>query len=265
MLASSKGQVQELETLLRKTHRLTLASGLWSRYMRGEVVPQGALTASPTSLVARIAKVFPETNEAFYTPLWDLLAWTSELDLNKLKSIYLALDENVHVHFVARVDHGGERTAAKSGQFWHLKKTVASRRAVISGFGRWESLVVCLLEARMSYAAQSIDAFVDCQLMASQILVDLGKEPQLQAKRLQGVMLLMEALCLDALLINAVNPPSTNQNQSKERERSRTRINDWRQRCGLHVASLSMNSRLAFLRAMRDGTLIGREQAKGNR
>ena len=255
--------MQELEALLRKTHRLTLASGLWSRYMRGEVVPQGTLTASPTSLVARIAKVFPETDEAFYTPLWDLLTWKAELDLNGLKSIYLALDESVHVHFVARVDHEGERTAAESGQFWHLKKTVANRRAVIAGFEKWESLVVCLLEARMSYAAQSIDAFVDCQLSACHFLADLSKEPQLQAKRLQGVMLLMEALCLDALLINVVNTQPTNENQRKERDRCRAAIKDWRQRCGLHVASLSMSSRVAFLRSMRGGTLIGREQSNG--
>jgi hypothetical protein len=255
--------VQELEALLRKSHRLALASGLWSRYMRGEVVPQGALTASPTSLVARIAKVFPDTNEVFYTPLWDLLTWKPELDLNGLKSTYLALDEGVHVHFVARVGSAGERTAAKNGQFWHLKKTVANRRSVISGLGKWIGLVVYLLEARMSYAAQSIEAFVDCQLSACQILVDLSQEPQLQAKRLQGVMLLMEALCLDALLINVVAPQPTNENQRKERDRCRAAMKDWRHRCGLHVASLSMNSRLAFLRAMRDGTLIGREQSNG--
>lgn len=249
--------MQELEALLRKTHRLTLASGLWSRYMRGEVVPQGALTASPTSLVARIAKVFPETNEVFYTPLWDLLTWKPELDLNELKSTYLALDESVHVHFVARVDAAGERTAAKGGQFWYLKKTLASRRAVISGFEKWVDLVVYLLEARMSYAAQSVDAFVDCQLSACHILADLSKEPQLQAKRVKGVMLLMEALCLDALLINVVNPQPTNENQRKERDRCRVAIKDWRQRCGLHIASLSMSSQAAFLYALRDGTLIG--------
>lgn len=255
--------MQELEALLRQTHRLTLASGLWSRYMRGEVVPQGALTASPTSLVARIAKAFPETSEVFYTPLWDLLAWKPEFNLNELKSTYLGLDESIHVHFVARVGSAGERTAARNAEFWHLKKTVANRRSVISSLGKWIGLVVYLLEARMSYAAQSIEAFVDCQLSACQILVDLSQEPQLQAKRLQGVMLLMEALCLDALLMNVVAPQPTNGNQRKERDRCRAAMKDWRHRCGVHVASLSMNSRLAFLRAMRDGTLIGREQSNG--
>jgi hypothetical protein len=250
--------VQELEALLRKSHRLALASGLWSRYMRGEVVPQGALTASPTSLIARIAKAFPETSEVFYTPLWDLLTWKPELDLNGLRSIYLALDESVHVHFVARVDSAGERAAAKSGQFWHLKKTAENRRSVISDFGKWVALVVYLLEARMSYAAQSIDAFVDCQLSACQILSDLSKEPQLQAKRLHGVMLLMEALCLDALLINVVNPQPTNENQRKERDRCRAAIRDWRDRCSLHVGGLSKNSQAAFLHSLKDGTLISR-------
>ncbi len=259
MLASGAGQVGELEAVLRGTHRLTLASGLWSRYMRGEVVPQGALTLSPTSLVARIAKVFPETDGAFYTPLWDLLPWMSELDLNWLKSTYLGLDESVHVHFVARVDIDGERAATESGKFWHLKKTLAARRAVNSEFERWDSLVICLLEARMGYAAQSMDVFVDCQLAACRILADLRKEPQLQAKRLQGVILLMEALCLDSLLINVVTPTPTNENQLKERDRCRTAVKDWRDRCGAHVASLSKNSQAAFLRALLDGTLIGRE------
>lgn len=110
----------------------------------------------------------------------------------------------------------------------------------------------------MSYAAQSMDAFVDCQLSACQFLADLSKEPQLQAKRLQGVMLLMEALCLDALLINVVNPQPANENQHKERDRCRAAIGDWRDRCSLHVGSLSKSSQAAFLHSLKDGTLVSR-------
>lgn len=70
-------------------------------------------------------------------------------------------------------------------------------------------------------------------------------------------MLLMEALCLDALLIKVVNPQPTHENQRKERDRCRAAITDWRDRCSLRVGNLSKNSQAAFLYALKDGTLIG--------
>lgn len=253
LLASGLRRVQELEALLGKKHKLVLASGLWSRYMRGEVVPQGALTGATNSLVMRIGKVFPETSGAFYTPLWELLTWTSVLDFNSLRSIYLSMDERVHIHFVARANAAGERVASKTSQFWHLKKSIAARRDVIDSLGVWDRLIACLLEARMSYAAQNIDAFTDCQLMASQILEDLTRTPEFGAKRLQGVLLAMQALCLDALFITIVESAI----KEEARDRCRTAMNRWKERCGSHIQSLSKNSQIAFIHALQRGSLIG--------
>lgn len=257
MHASGLRQVQELEVLLGKKHKLVLASGLWSRYMRGEVVPQGALTGAPNSLVLRIGKVFPETSGAFYTPLWELLTWTSVLDFNNLRSIYLSMDERVHVNFVARTNIAGERAASKTSQFWHLKKSVPARRDVIDGLGVWDRLIACLLEARMGYAAQNVDAFVDCQLMASQILERLAKAPEFGARRLQGVLLAMEALCLDALLTNIVDSPAVIEMHPKARDRCAAAMGRWRERCGSHLQSLSRSSQIAFMQALQQGSLIG--------
>lgn len=257
MLASGLRRVQELEVLLSKKHKLVLASGLWSRYMRGEAIPQGALTGASNSLVLRIGKVFPETSAAFHTPLWELLTWTSVLDFNNLRSIYLSMDERVHVNFVARISIAGERAASKTSQFWHMKKSTAARRDVIDGLGVWDRLVACLLEARMGYAAQNVDAFVECQLLASQILENLAKAPEFGAKRLQGVLLAMEALCLDALLTSIVDSPAVTEKHAKARDRCTAAMSRWKERCGSYVHSLSRSSQMSFIRSLQQGSLIG--------
>lgn len=260
MLAAKSSHVQEFEALLRKLHRIRLASGLWSRYMRGEVVPQGALINSPNSLVQRIGKVFPDTSFAFHTPLWDLLAWEPSINPTELKSIYLSLGDAVHVHFVARVEEQGKRGPPELGRFWHLKKTNEGRRLVLQKFldDPWIFLIVCLLEARMAYAAQDIEAFADCQQLASEVLAYLQKNPQFQIKRLRGVLLLMEALCLDALLTNVESPPPINQTHLLAKDSSYSAIKYWAQRCVLHIHTLSSSSRKTFVRRLKNETLVGK-------
>ena len=159
------------------------------------------------------------------------------------------------MHFVARTSIAGERVAPKTSQFWHLKKSLAARREVIDSLRIWDRLIACLLEARMSYAAQNVDAFVECQLMAGQILESLTKAPQFGAKRLQGVLLAMEALCLDALFTSIVD--SSTATDVKVRDRCTVAMNRWKERCGSHIESLSRNSQAAFIRALHQGSLIG--------
>lgn len=259
MLLASKAQnVQELEALLRRQHRIQLASGLWSRYMRGEVVPQGALTNSPNSLVHRVGKVLPETLFAFQTPLWGLLVWETSVNPTELKSIYLSLDDNIHVHFVARVEEQGQRVPTKLGRFWHLKKTNEGRRTALKECADyWTYLVVCLLEARMAYAAQNIEAFVDCQLQACEVLSGFQQAPQFQTKRLKGVLLLMEAMCLDALLTNAEIPPPVNPSHQKARDSSYLAIKRWADRCLSHIHKLPPSSQKAFIQKLKDRTQVG--------
>jgi hypothetical protein len=107
-LASGFDEVQELEALFDKTPRLKLASGLWSRYMRGEVLPQGASDfLEKRNLIHRVAKLFPEPFEVFYAPFWNFLVWDPFVDLDLMKACYLTLDDGINVWFVARMGSFG--------------------------------------------------------------------------------------------------------------------------------------------------------------
>lgn len=259
LLESGLTEVQELEAVFGKTPGLKLASGLWSRYMRGEVLPQGTLLpAARNTLVHRVAKFFPRTSDTFYAPFWDFLEWDSIVNFDLVKSTYLKLNEDIHVQFVARIEVDGERVPTANGKFWYLPKSVEARRRVVAALGDWDSLTVCLLEARMSYAAQNFESFADSQLLACKTIARLQKVQKLQAKRLQGVLLTMEALCLDALVINVVKPTPLNQTQYQTRERCRDWMKNWNRRCNAHAESLSSKSRLAFVRTLQVDTLIGR-------
>lgn len=256
MMVSQMRHVHELESLLKKEGRIRLASGLWARYMRGEVIPQGALHGAANSLVNRIGKVFPQTPSVFYTPLWGLLDWNSQIDLEEIRSIYLSLDEEIHIHFVRRIDIRGERAVSDKGMFWHLKKSIEARRALLTELGVWDCLIVCLLEARMNYAAQSIEAFFDCQLLACRCLEQLQEFPEFQIKRLRGILLTMEALCFDAL-IEAMGEDPVGNSALKSGDRYWITMRSWSERCQRHVSDLSTNSRRSFLRILKEGTIIG--------
>lgn len=257
--ASGLQEVQELEDKFAKSSGLKMANGLWSRYMRGEVVPQGALQpGGRNNLVHRVAKMFPKTADVFYAPFWEYLEWDPMVNLDQVKAAYLRLGEDISRLFVARTEVDGKRLPVAMTKFWYLRKSIDARRKVVSALPNWDSLVVYLLEARMSYVAQSFDVFVDCQLMACQALLRLQQDKEFEAKRLQGVLLTMEALCLDAMVINVGRPYANDGPRIPAFERFTDWLRDWNRRCNAHAQSLSSKSRLAFVQILEADTLVGR-------
>lgn len=143
-------------------------------------------------------------------------------------------------------------------KFWYLGKTIEGRTKVVSKLKDWDSLVVCLLEARMNYAAQRFDGFVDCQLMACKALKKLQHDKEFKARRLQGVLLTMEALCLDALVINIGWPFVCDGPRIPAFDNFNCWLKDWNHRCDAHAHSLSSKSRPAFVQLLEGNTLVGR-------
>jgi len=261
LLASGLKEVQELEALFDKTPRLRLAKGLWSRYMRGEVLPQGSLAPDgPDTLVERVGKLFPRTIGVFYAPFWELLVWNPVTDLESYKALYLTLQDEVNVQFVARDELDGERAPTKYDQFWYRQRSIDARRKLLATLGDWDKLLVCLLEAKMSYFAQNVESFTDSQMMACKVIEHLQKAPELQAKRVQGVLLTMEALCLDTLVINIAAHTPLNDTQYHARVRLRDMVKLWNLKRHAHADGLSSKSRLAFVQTLEKNSLVARRR-----
>lgn len=261
LLASGFKEVQELEALFDKTPRLKLAKGLWSRYMRGEVLPQGSLVFDgPDTLVDRVGTLFPRTLGVFNAPFWELLVWTPVTDLESFKAFYLTLSDEVNIQFVARDDLDGERAPTKYDQFWYRQRSIDARRRLVATLGDWDKLLLCLLEAKMSYFAQNVDSFTDSQMMACKVIEHLQKAPELQAKRVQGVLLTMEALCLDTLVINIAAHAPMSDVQYHARVRLQDMLKRWNLKCHEHAKGLSSKSRLAFVQTLEKNCLIAKKR-----
>ena len=190
---------KSFEQQLARKHNIRITSGLWARYLRGDVLPQGALNGAKTSLPKRLDRIYPRTYAVFNDPLWGLLSWEGMADLNALRKIYLNLDDEVSVHFVMKVDVGGERIYPNDASFWHLEKTMEERRRVMQSFPLRTRVVVGLLEARMAYAAQRIDVFVDCQSEACSALQELQRLASDRGSKVQVHLLLRVVGCPPAV------------------------------------------------------------------
>lgn len=199
--------LQEMEEALQDQHGIRLASGLWSRYMRGEVTPQGSLAGAANSLVLRLNKVRPGTAAVFYHPLWNYVEWNPLIDLRAIRRDYLQLGDDVAVRFVRRVQLGRERAFPKSDAFWHMPKTIEARQSSINSFKIWNALAAYLMEARLAYAAQQIEAYIHSQSMAIKIIAMLRDKPILNHPMPCIALLVMEALCLQGLWLHEDGRP----------------------------------------------------------
>lgn len=257
--ASRATRVTHLEKRLglEKNPAFPMTKGLWSRYLRGEVVPQNAGSARESTLVNRIERVFPGTGWVFRSPVWDVLQWSTVVDLARMRECYLLLGEGCRTYFVAENGLEGKDRDWRVGKFWHLRKTVAARRDLLSEFDHWDRLAVSLLEAKMAYAAQSYEAFADSQLLACKTIAQLQSFTDSRLKHMHATYLSMEALCLDAILINVIRPPANGPVQQEIQSECRNWVNDWLVRCESQLNSISKSERFAFASRLREGTQIG--------
>jgi hypothetical protein len=242
---------------LEKSPAFPITKGLWSRYLRGEVVPQDAGSTREGTLVNRIERVFPGTRWVFHTPVWEVLEWNTVVDIARMRECYILLGEDCRTSFVAEDGFEGKDGDRRVGKFWHLRKTLPVRRNLLSDFHHWDRLALSLLEAKMAYAAQSYEAFADSQLLACQTIAEMQSFTDSRLKHMHVTYLSMEALCLDAILINVVRPPANGPIQQEIQSQCRNWINDWLVRCESQLNSISRSERFVFASRLREGTQIG--------
>jgi hypothetical protein len=212
LMASCVQSIKEMEHLLalRKNLGIRIASGLWARYLRGEVAPQGAKLRLKGNLVDRMDKVYPRTAEVFHHPVWRLLNWDPVIDMTEMRQSYLNLGDEVCLHFFAPSIDRGNRGYSSRTQFWHLAKTISERHRVFNelAIGPWQKIQLALMEAKMAYAAQRLEAFVDYQVMACRLIADLAEKVRADRRRIQAGLLMMEALALTGLRLCVACEPA---------------------------------------------------------
>lgn len=203
MAACGATTITEMEAALevRPRHGFRIASGLWSRYLRGDVAPRGALTGAKDTLVDQVGAIWPQTALVFNFPVWNLLRWDGVIDLDRTRGYYLALNEAVRRPFYLEGAETSDPSANRGVMFWHLQKSPDVLTAAIKALHKdlWSMLVMALLEARMGYAAQRQDRFFTAQMLASEAVRAMGQHPGFQRARVQGGLVVMEALCLEPL------------------------------------------------------------------
>ena len=256
---SGAADAKQMEALLATKHGIRLASGLWSRYMRGDVLPQGSLGNAKGSLLRRLDILYPRTAPVFDHPVWSVLNWSDTFDLGEIRDIYLALGETVSVHFVLKVQVGKMREHSKVHPFWHLQKSTEERRRVLEGFTPWTRLVVSLLEARMSYAGQRHEAFVDCQLIACGALREIQKVSTARRTGVISALLMMESICLNPLIFSTIKPLPASEKTTFLLERSLEWQKDWANRGFEFLETAPIKLRKSFLSKLKE------ESSKGER
>ena len=198
MAAGGMTSVEEFENRFSKyTRQIRLSSGLWARYMRGEVAPQGSLSGSESSLVDRLDKEYPGTAAIFHHPIWELLDFDRLLGPAQLKQLLLRMGQNVWEPFVkVGFSRRSNRAESVSG-FWKKPITVESRQYEWEDLDGLDALAVYLIDARLGYLAQYEADFGRAMWqMRCHFPGLLQSEPFCSWRRMASALLVMEAMCI---------------------------------------------------------------------
>lgn len=271
MAAGGMTSVEEVENGFSKsTRQIRLSSGLWARYMRGEVVPRGSQSGSEESLVDRLDKEYPGTAAIFHHPLWELLDFDRLLGPAQLKQLLLRMGEDVWEPFVKLGTSRRPNRAKIVPSFWKRPMTVDSRQLAWKELDGLDAVAVYLIDARLGYLAQKEADFgramweTRCHLPGL-----LQSEPFQSWPRMVSALLVMEAMCIRLASHLILKEPETHNfidyddddddNDPDDRlamdeeishgdlcKACRKWIEEWSQRKAAHMRSLSTSSVAVF-------------------
>ena len=249
MAASGLMTAEEFESRFAKsTGKIRLSKGLWSRYLRGEVIPQGARTGNQRSLIERLGEEYPGTAEIFHHPLWDLLDFSQLMGPEELKLRHVMLGETIWRQFVACGHHSGCEAGPEESRFWRIPRSEKERIFRLNRLTNLDGPAACLVDARMGYLAQDEELFVSSLLAAESQFSKLGKTGVFVHKRMQSALLLIEGLCVGYGNRMVVTAPFSDEAHSQRRSKTRRWIVNWIDRCEGHIKTLSKNSETVFRR-----------------
>lgn len=247
MEASGATSAEEFELRYAKTTgKIHMSRGLWSRYMRGETLPQSAASRRSRTLIERFDLEYPGTADIFFHPIWKLLDFKQLLGPEQLRKEYCLLEEDVWLQFVACIEQLQPRAPAIAATFWPLEQSNAVRKMRLSNLSGLDGITACLIESRMGHLSQVEDRFVTSMLIAGRHFQTLPAYAPFQSPRMQSALLAMEGHCTGYVegLTVAVQPcgPAHTDLRSKAREWQ----GNWSMRCRAHMKTLSPSSLRVF-------------------
>lgn len=211
-------QVNEFEQKLKPhSRKVRLSSGLWARYMRGEVLPQGTQHGKRSALPERLDAVYPGGAKVFHSPLWELLDFNTVLGPQELKAMYLRLDKSVWTKFVSHPKSANPEEVSAS-RYWTMRHDGKTLLENISKLPPFDALCVSLIEARMNYLRQEEAWFMACMFEARTVLHALTKHRDFLTFRMQVVLLTLEGLLVGHIREHLLAAPMFRESRRQVRE-----------------------------------------------
>jgi hypothetical protein len=243
MAASGALTAEEFELRYAKpTGKIHLSGGLWSRYLRGETLPQGATTHIHNSLVNRLDTPYPGTKDIFLHPVWELLDFDQLLGPDQLLEKYRCLDEEIWTQFVDCQVKGNPNEPSVPLAFWPLVQSEAARKARLQRLSGLDGIAACFIEARMGYLAQTEDRFVHSLLVAGRHFQRLAKLEPFLSPRMQSALLAMEAHGIAFVNKKMIDVPPGSEVHRQFRSSARSWSSDWIAKSKRHLKKLSPSS-----------------------
>lgn len=193
MAVSGKKSAVDFEALFaRSNSRIKLPQGSWSRYLRGEITPQGARNEEVLSLVKRMDSRFPGTADVFQNPLWRLLDFNEWLSPQELKAMYVDMGEADIPEFIDPKCGAPADRLVHHFHFWRPSYSFNERRVRLQRRTGISGVAACLIEARMDYLGQDPASFLVCLKVALSHLQDLEKY---SSPKMKSAFLIMRGAC----------------------------------------------------------------------
>lgn len=247
MQASGALSAEEFELrYTRATGKVRMSRGLWSRYLRGETLPQSGVSRGRRSLIERLDLEYPGTGDIFFHPVWKLLDFRQLLSPEQLLKKYCLLDEEIWLQFVACIEQLRPEAPAIPATFWSLNQSPAVRKMRLSQLSGLDGVTACLIEGRMGHLSQVEDRFVTSLLIAGRHFQVLSKHAPFQSTRMRSALLAMEGHCIAYVDGMTVAASSCGEAHTLLRSKAREWQINWIKRSQAHMATLSPSSLRAF-------------------
>lgn len=241
MEASGAETPVQFEKHLSKAHRsLRLSSGLWSRYLRGDVIPQGSQANSRTSLITRLDRVYPGTAQCYRHPVWTLLDFDQLLGPAQLRDIYLTMDPSVWTDlFFVDIEVSEEVRPP----FWKQYLDDLELQDHCNALPPLDAMAVYLIEARMNYLAQAEEGCLTTMLGAVTSVQRFSRTRRCQHEKRQSALLVLERMCLNHLNMLLSQNTDHLRSFSKIFQLEKHLLSTWQKRYETHQASQSKSAR----------------------
>jgi len=248
MAACGASIAEEVDNVLLKGRApIRLSKGLWARYMRGEVAPQGSIDGSRSSLVRRIDRKFSGTEEIFFHPFWELIDFSRLMGPDELRNHYVSLGPNVWRTFLELGVSKKKRVTPQQCRFWWTG-TNPDRLARIRKLPYLDGMAAGLIEARMGFLAQKEEDFLGGIESTLKHLKNIQSKPSEFNRHVGSAWLVVEGILVDHLARMILAPPPRRPAMGEYRYEIENRRIAYYERCKRHAEVVPSSAGVLFLK-----------------